>query len=606
MSRTIYNNVLFVYVCISFFCCVLGLAGEAPLEIKGLDEQQIESLNLPEDTSPRLTVKEIRISGNTLIPTEALLQRMPLIYNASEQPLSTAESQYLYDFRTLHDIISEPGEPREVSSRTIQGLTQYILSVYQDKHYAGIYVYVPEEVLKGDEELVDGILPIKVLEAAVIKVSTKFFDANRTEVEEGYLLRSAVEDWSPVKPGGVANQKALDDFVNLLNLNPDRHVSAVVSKGPEPNTLALEYDIYETNPWHYFIQVDNSGTKDRQWAPRVGLINTNLLGIDDRFVAVYQVTPDKTADDNYSVFGSYDFPIIGPRLRLNLYGGHSEFDIHPESGPFSFIGGGTFYGGVLRYNLFQAEGWFFDVLGSLSHEESKITPSLFPQFFKSDAKMDLWGVGVDIHRRNANSNTSIGFNRVESMGGTDRADFIRARTAADPDFSIYSSSVNHNMYLDKNKVQQLRGTFRAIWTNDRLHPAKMTSFGGMYSVRGYEEYEIIADGGVLASLQYEFDLIRHIQKAEQEPDALASESKSENSFIRKVAPLAFIDYGRARIDGPLPTEKRREELISTGIGAILELGDNLVGAVYYGYPLEATDNTRTGKGRVNVSFMFRF
>lgn len=600
------NNVLFVYVCIVFFCCVLAFAGEAPPQIGGLDEQPIESVNLPEDMSLRLTVQEIRITGNTLISTQGLLQRMPLIYNASDQPLSRAESQYLYDFRTLHDIMSEPGEPREVSFRTIQGLIQYILSVYQDKHYAGIYVYVPEEALKRDEELADGILPIKVLEAPVIKVSTKFFDTNQAEVEEGYLRRSAVEEWSPVKPGDIVNQRTLDDFVNLLNLNADRHVSAVVSKGAEPNTLALEYDIYETSPWHYFIQVDNSGTSDRQWAPRVGLINTNLLGIDDRFVAVCQVTPDNTADDNYSVFGSYDFPITGPRFRLNLYGGHSEFDIHPESGPFSFLGSGTFYGGVLRFNLFQAEGWFFDLLSSLSHEESKITPSLFPQFFRSDAKMDLWGVGVDIHHRNANSNTSIGFNRVETIGRTDRADFVRARTAADPDFSIYSASLNRNMYLDKNKVQQLRGTLRTIWTDDRLHPAKMTSFGGMYSVRGYDEYEIVADGGVLASLQYEFDLIRYQEGAEQKRNALASESKSENSFLRKLAPLAFVDYGRARINSPQPTEKRREELFSIGIGAILELGDNFVGAVYYGYPLEATDDTRTGKGRVNASFMYRF
>src|SRR4030042_1836535 len=106
---------------------------------------------------------------------------------------------------------------------------------------------------------------------------------------------------------------------------------------------------------------------------------------------------------------------MDPRLRLNLYGGYSEFDINPESGPFNFLGSGTFYGGVLRYNLYQQAGWFFDITGSLSHEESQIDSSLFPQFFSSDVEMELWGVGANLTHRDDMSNTSIIFNRVQSM-----------------------------------------------------------------------------------------------------------------------------------------------------------------------------------------------
>ncbi|GAG09397.1 unnamed protein product, partial [marine sediment metagenome] len=243
-------------------------------------EMQIEQLSLPEDTSPRLTVRELLISGNIRISTEELLEGMPLVYNASDEPLLKAESQYLYDLRVIHDIISQPDLPRMVSSRTIQGLTQYILSVYEDNHYAGIYVYVPEASIKDGVELVGELLFIKVLEVPITGTKIEFYDADRNEVEKGYLRRSILHKWSPLKMGEVANQKALDDFVNLLNLNPDRYVAAIVSRGVEPNTLALGYNVYETNPWHYFIQLDNSGTRDRQWSPRIGLINTNLLGID--------------------------------------------------------------------------------------------------------------------------------------------------------------------------------------------------------------------------------------------------------------------------------------------------------------------------------------
>lgn len=583
-----------ILICMGLLSCFAPIAGAA----------QVEELNLPEDTTMRLVVKELQIKGNSLISTAEILEYIPDVYNASDMRLSDAESQYLYDLRPIRQVVSSPGQPVEVSLRSIQGLTQYILSLYQKNDYSGIYVYVPEGAIKDGMELVNGILPIRVLEAPVTEIRISYYDEDRNEVEEGYLRRSSLEAWSPIKRDKVASQKALDYLVNLLNLNPDRHVAAVVSRGAEPNTLAIGYDVYEVNPWHFFIQADNSGTKDRQWAPRIGLINTNLLGIDDRFTALYQVEPD-SFDDNYSLFGSYDFPVMGPRLRLNLYGGYSEFDIQPEAGMIDFLGGGTFYGAVLRYNLLQRNGWFFDVSGSWSHEESDITPTLFPQFFASDVEYDLWGVGASLHRRNDMSTTGVTFARVQSMNTSSQRRFwdvttnTGARTNADSDFAIYTVTANHSQYLDQNKVQQMRLAGRWVDPTERLVPAKMTSFGGMYSVRGYDEYEIVADGGILASAQYEYDLVRHSQVVEEQ-------EIGADIDLRKLAPLAFFDFGRTEVQDPVPGERKNTTLYSVGAGVIFEIGDNFSGGLYYGHPLKGTDDTRQGKGRLSASAMLRW
>jgi len=568
-------------------------------------EEEIAKLDLPEDTSPRLTIKEVHISGNTLISTDKLLKDIPAVYNASDKPLFEAESNYLFDFRVLQDIIAQPGQPQEVSTRTIQGFTQYLLSVYQDKNYGGIYVYVPSEALKEGRKLRDDILPVRVLEAPVSKITTAYYNPENEKVEKGYLRASAVDAWSPVKVGDVANRKELDDFVNLLNLNPDRYVSAVVSRGIEPNSLAIGYNIYEANPWHWFFQIDNSGTKDRQWTPRVGLINTNLLGIDDTFTAMYQAPWESDIDENYSLYGSYDFPLLGPRLRLNLYSGYSEFDISGGGG-IDFLGRGSFYGGILRYNVLQTGGWFFDVKGSLEHTRSKVTPSLFPEWLGTDIKFWLWGGGLDLHRSDDMSNSSLTFDRFESLGGESTGDeFVLARTNAESDFTIYTASAAHSQYLDPNKVGRLSGSFRWIGSDERLVPAKMTAFGGMYTVRGYDEYEYVADGGILASVQYEFDLVKY-EESMQTPEEREMGGEAAKPFVRKLAPLVFFDYGRADIKNALTSEKEHEEFMSVGVGTILELGDNFSGAVYYGYPLEATDSTSRGKGRLNVGLMLRF
>jgi len=107
---------------------------EAFEKAKAKLEEEIAEIDLPEDTTTRRNVKEIRISGNSLISTDELLENMPLIYNASDQPLQQADSDDLYDLTILHDIILEPGVPREVSTRTIQGFTRYIVSAYGERN----------------------------------------------------------------------------------------------------------------------------------------------------------------------------------------------------------------------------------------------------------------------------------------------------------------------------------------------------------------------------------------------------------------------------------------------------------------------------------------
>jgi hemolysin activation/secretion protein len=567
-------------------------------------EQEAAKSRLPEDATARLTVRELRLKGNTLVSTAEILAGLPIVFNASDKPIDKADSANLYDFTALQEVIAEPGTPRVVSARTIQGLTQYILSVYQQKNLGGIYVYVPAEALKGGE-LKDGILQVDIIEASVSDVGIKYYDVNQSVVEKGRLDANAVLCWSPVKSGEVINRKRLDDYMNLLNLNPDVYVSAKVSKGAEANTLSVNYDIYEAKPWHYFIQADNSGVRERQWNPRIGVINTDLLGYDDSFFAMYQFKAESGIEDNYSLFGSYDIPIAGPKLRLNIFGGYSEFDLSPQATDIDFIGGGKFIGGNLRYNVFQTDGWFVDVIGTVSEEQSRITPSLFPEILGSNVRMHLWGYAVDIHKRDDIAITSLGYKNTASMGGSSRSEIEKARTGAERDFTIHTFYGSHSRVLDPNKVTRLSATLRWVVTNDRLPPAKMTPFGGMYSVRGYDEYEIVADAGVLASAQYEFDIIRY-EKTKIASGEEADKEQKKQKGLKKLAPLVFSDFGRTSIINPQGMEESSETLFSVGIGTLVEYGDNFSGGVYCGFPLRETEDTPAGRARVSATVMMRW
>ncbi len=625
----------FTFICCIVFCIAVGTVhGDSPadveptktedqlkLEEKAKEDQQkqavktttdigpeeVSELVLPDDTSPLMVAREISIIGNTLITTEDLLASIPSIYNASGLPLKKARSSDLYDFRPVRDLIEMPGQSHQISARTIRGLTRCILGIYNKRGYSGIFVSVPPAALKG-EKLRGDVLLIKVTEAPVVLVTTDYFTPENESATEGeeYLDDSFLRKWSPAKAGEVGNQKKLEDYINLLNLNPDRHIVAKVSRGTEPNTLAVGYNIYEANPWHWFMQVDNAGTKDRRYAPRIGLINTNLLGMDDTLTVFHQAPWDGDFFDNYSVYASYDFPILGPALRIRAFGAYSEFSVDGGAG-IDFLGNGLLYGGELRYNVLQKDGWFLDFRSSLSHEHSEVSSSIFSAILGSEVDMLLWGIGTDLHRRTDMSNTTLSFDRTQNIGGSGQNSYWNssaltgARTNAERDFSIYDLSAQHSWYLNPDKVQRISGSFQWIIPTERLVPAKMTTFGGMYTVRGYEESGIVADGGILASAQYEFDLVKH----EQSQDVYQAET-DEKPFVRKLAPLGFFDYGRAKIEDKVPGEEGVEELYSIGPGAIVELGDNFMGVVYYGFPLKSTSTTDTHDGKLNFSVMLRW
>lgn len=546
---------------------------------------------LHEDSTQRFLVKELQIRGNNLISTSELLKKLPTAYIVSTSDDGTPAKE-IYDFRTIKDIGLDPGYERSVSLKAIQGLTKYILSRYQEEGYAGIYVYVPAEAVQEKNKLADSVLPVQVIEGKVAQISIGRYDFDRKPQEVGILKSSILESWSPISEGDVIQKKKLDDFVRLLNLNPDRYVSPVVSRSNEPNALNLSYDLYETSPWHWYVQADNSGTRDRQWSPRTGLINTNLTGADDRFSVMYQAPWEKGIEEEYAVFGSYDFPILTPRIRLNCFSGYSQFDI-PAAG-INFLGNGSFYGSILSYNVLQLGDWFVDLTGSISNERSKVTPSLG---ISSDVDMELWGVGANLHRSDDKSNTSVTFNRSENMGGSKRQDFEDARINADPDFTIYSFAATHSQYMDSTKINRISGSFRSVTSDERLVPAKMTTFGGLYSVRGYEEDEIVADGGIIISGQYEFDIVKAGSIGQKE---------TKKPLLRKFAPLAFIDYGRAKIKDAVASEKQVHELCSAGTGIILEIGDDFSAQIYYGWALRGTDETDKGDGRLNANFIMRF
>ncbi|MBN2132608.1 MAG: ShlB/FhaC/HecB family hemolysin secretion/activation protein [Sedimentisphaerales bacterium] len=613
-TRSVTSTIIFP---ILLFLLVLpGPAASGEQEAKSAAASTNAEAVPPTDDSPKFPVREIRILGNTFLSEEELLGSLPLDY---EHAVDGKESKS-YDFRVLHEIVAEPGQSRPVSKRTMEGFTGYILSRYRRRGFAGVYVYVSAETVEGKARLVDDVLQVRVIESRLAHVRIEHHrpeegDPNQEEsrvgmanyrfwlpgfkpVQRDYtVLNDAVlKGWSPAKPGQAIPKRKLEQFVALLNTNPDRHASAVLSASDEPNNVDLTYEINEGDPWHFYAQVDDAGTNERQWSPRVGVVNSNVTGRDDRLSLMYQLDVEAW-DENYAGFGNYDFPFLTPRLRIGFYAGYSRFDIGTQAtgGITSFLGDGSFVGATLRYNVAKWGNWLFDFTGSVSDEQSRVHPSLGTE---ADVDMQLYGVGAQIHRTAGTSRTMFSFERLQNYDGSSAERFAVARPGADPDFIRYSASAAHRQSLDANDVHTVLVRLTGVASNERLVPAKMTTFGGLYTVRGYEEDEIVADGGLLASLEYRYDLTQSLHGKQNDGD--------KRSLSPGVSLLCFTDYARPEIKDPLPGEFDTQTMWGAGLGTLIELGGNFQAGIYHGWALRETKrgdgDTITGRGDTQWNF----
>ncbi|HSV27874.1 MAG TPA: ShlB/FhaC/HecB family hemolysin secretion/activation protein, partial [Sedimentisphaerales bacterium] len=254
-----------------------------------------------------------------------------------------------------------------------------------------------------------------------------------------------------------------------------------------------------------------------------------------------------------------------------------------------------------RYNLIQWDRWFLDVTGGLMHQRSRYTPNLFAAVLASDLRINYWSVGAEMYRSTDLTDTRFGVERYDSFGGSSDARFADARTDTDSSFHYYILSALRSQFFDAGRVHRAVAFGRYVIPGERLTPSAMTTFGGLYTVRGYKEDEVIADGGFVASLQYEFDLAAGEELAEAEEGDAA-----QNRFVRRLAPVLFVDVGRAVTKSPVPGEQEVVELASIGTGFVTTLGDNFEGSLYYGWALRGTEETDAGDGRLGASVLLKW
>lgn len=491
-----------------------------------------ESANEVDQTDPEFDVFEIRVGGNTLLPTRVV---------------ERAVYPHLGPERTFDDL-----ESARVS----------LESTYREAGFPTVLVDIPPQEV-GD----DGVVRFRVTEGQIDRI--------RVTGARYYSNRKILAALPSVKPGEALNAPSLEaELGALAQRAPARSVVPVIKAGRRPGTVDLELKVADKLPLSASVEVNDRATLDTvRQRMNINLTYNNLWQRDHSIGLQYQLTPEDL--DQISVVGlTY---LLRPEESSNVYAlyavrSNSDF---VAAGDFGVLGEGDIVGFRAVRPIAAQGAWgpgsialgfdykkFNDQI-VLSADDQLVTPIEYMVF------SGTWSRSVDTRTGRVAMDSGAYFGVPDAFNS--RAEFEDKRFKASPNFVYVKGGLSYTRPVGDR--MSVLASFRGQLSDAPLIGNEQISAGGMDTVRGYFEAEQLADYGLIGTLQLNVNLPRR--------DASQFQWRG----------YGFADWAGLAVHQPLPGENRRFELASMGLGIDFSTRFGISGALQWAWPLH--DATRT-------------
>jgi hemolysin activation/secretion protein len=459
-------------------------------------------------------------------------------------------------------------------------------------YYVG-HNYINSGAVIPDQDPTNGIIRIKIIEGVLSEIN---LHGNRW-LRDSYI-KSRIERWT--RP--PLNLNRAQEGLQLLRENPNvEKINAELKPGVAPGQSQLDLRVVDRQPFHFGLQADN------QRPPTVGAEEIWAIGSDDNLTGnsdplrIQYGIANATAqglefsgDDNME--GSYLLPITRFDTTLAFNGSRLNSSIIENAfQPLHITSLTSTYGVVLRQPVYQtanqeaAVSIGFDWRKNRTWQGTNAAP--FSPGATADGEMIVaplrlaqdWILRGQSHVVALRSTFSVGLN---VLGATD----VSGSTNAAPGIpnAKFFSWTGQGQYIQRlfNTQNQLVFRLSGQWTPDPLLALEQMSVGGLETVRGYPENQLVRDRGIVTSLEFRVPILYN----------------KAGAGVLQLAP--FFDFGGAwNVDGsPEPTT-----IYSTGSGLLLNVDKRVSAELYWGYRLRhvqmPSDAGAQGLGiafRVNV------
>lgn len=491
-----------------------------------------------EPAAPTLFIQEFRVFGSKQL---------------TQQEIGEVVYPYLGPGRTADDV--------EKARAALE-------KAYQEKGFQTVAVEVPEQSGRG------GIIALKVSESSVGRLRIKgsrFFSP--THIKNGV---------SELAEGNVPNFNKVAEQIVALNQNADRTVTPVLRPGVVPGTVDVDLVVKDKLPLHGNLELNNRySANTTPLRLNAGLNYNNLWQLNHSIGFSFQIAPERVSDALvYSGYYIARAPQI-PWLGLMVQGTRQNSEVSTLGGGAS-AGNGEIIGARLLFSLPSGQGFFQSLSFGMDYKH-----------FTQDLTVGdtVTGSPVTYYPFNLTYNSAWvgkGYSTELTAGvtfsfrglGSDVEEFDNRRYNGDGSFFYFRGSLNHTRDLPLGF--QLFGEVQGQASADALVDSEQFSGGGLDTVRGYLESEVLGDNAIVGSFE------------------VRSPSFPQWFGVNEWRVYGFTDGAVLTLNDPLPGQEAQFNLASVGLGSRLRLFKHLNGSLDAGFPL--ISQTYTSAGDVLLTF----
>ncbi|MBT3511203.1 MAG: ShlB/FhaC/HecB family hemolysin secretion/activation protein [Nitrospina sp.] len=462
---------------------------------------------------PTFFVREIKVTGNTLISTEKLA---PLL------------------------------DVGEGDNMTLGILTLYaneVTAAYATEGYFLARAFIPAQEIKN------GVILLQIVEGKLGNIEVK---GNVRNPAEQFIQRM-----QPLRDEEVLSESALERVLLELNSLQGIQVRSVLQAGELPGTTDLILNVTETRPYTFSLDVDNFGS--RFTGPiRVGMTGTvgNLFKLGDQFSL--RIVESNLGQDYFQP--TFLFPITDRGTTVKASFTHSEHALGQSLASLRAGGKSQIFSLEVNHPLQRSRTSQLFVKGGL--QVRNYTNEQLGKNTSDDRLVNIFlGVGGNFSDPYKGRN----FFDVQGKSGFSEGDNdenLNSRTDGRGDVAVFNSSLTRYQnasILHKDFpgffIMKASGQFAL----DRVLSPDQTSVGGFGSVRGFALSEFSGDHGYNLSMEYNYPIT---WKA---PFYTGWKKKDINTTL-----LAFIDHGKVFVDDSEPGEDH-QAITGAGFGVKISM-----------------------------------
>jgi len=487
------------------------------------------------------------------------------------EPAPPAQSVYIQEYRVIgsHKLPTVEVEaavyPFLGPGRTEQDVEQAraaLEKVYQEKGYQTVAVQIPPQQVRG------GVVVLQVVEGTIGRLrvtGARYFSPEQIKKGVPSLAEGRVPNFNDVSREIVA-----------LNQLPDRRVTPTLHAGAVPGTVDVDLVVKDTLPLHGSVELNNrysANTTPLRLNAYASYNNLWQLGHSVGFS--FQLAPERLSDAMvYSAYYIARLPSVS-WLSFMLQGTRQNSNVSTLGGG-AVAGNGEIVGGRFIVTLPGKTEFFHSLSFGMDYKHFTQDLTVGGEVIGTPITYYPFNLSYNAAWAGKGHSTELTASIVFHFRGMGSAEeeFDNRRYNADGGFFYFRGSLAHTQDLPLGF--QLYGQVQGQASGQPLVDSEQFSGGGLDTVRGYLESEVLGDNAFIGSAE------------------LRSPSPKLPG-VDEMRVYGFVDGGVLTLNDPLPEQQSKFDLASVGLGSRIKLFGHLNGSIDAGVPLISQSPTTAGK-----------